>query len=44
VARHKNGESCKGFVDDTTLIAEGADFWEAFDKLGDMMTKRSTLR
>ena len=36
--QHK-GEDCVGFVDDTTILAEGANLQEACDKLMSIMTR-----
>jgi Reverse transcriptase (RNA-dependent DNA polymerase) len=35
----KKGENSVGFVNDTTIMAEGTDLEEAFDKLTDIMTR-----
>ena len=35
----RNREDCVGFVDDTTVMAEGVNLHEAFDKLRDIMTR-----
>ena len=40
VVKHRNGKGCMGFINDTMLMAEGADFQEAFNKLADMMIRR----
>jgi hypothetical protein len=39
IAKGGRGESVIGFVDDTTLLAEGDDLESAFGKLTDMMTR-----
>jgi len=35
----KSGEDCIGFIDDTTITAEGRDLEEAFKKLGDTIAR-----
>jgi hypothetical protein len=39
IVRGRKGEDSVGFVDDTTIMAEGADLEEAFEKLTDIMTR-----
>jgi ribonuclease HI len=39
IVRGRKGEDSIGFVDDTTIMAEGADLEEAFGKLTDIMTR-----
>ena len=39
VVNQQKGEDCVGFVDDITIIAEGADLQEACDKLSSIMTR-----
>jgi hypothetical protein len=39
VAHRKSGEDCIGFVDDTTVTAEGADLNDTFAKLEKVMTR-----
>ena len=39
VVNQQKGEDCVGFVDDTTIIAEGANLQEACNKLTSIMTR-----
>jgi ribonuclease HI len=39
IVRGRKGENSVGFVDDTTIMAEGTDLEEAFEKLTDIMTR-----